>query len=166
MLSKWADRLDNVLVFLAGAVIIFMLTVTTISVIGRYFFNAPISDDLVINELLMVMIVFLPMAYVQRHDGHVYVTLFTDWLPKETRRKFELFGLVVGAIFVGIAAWATFTDFYAAYQSGAYMEGPLELPESPSRFAIFLGLALFFLRIVMGILSHLNIMSTDEEEAS
>ncbi len=153
MLEAIIRRLDNLLVFFSGVIIMLMLILTTVSVIGRYFFNMPVPNNLAITELLLVMVVYLPMAYVQRHGGHVFVTLFTDWLPPRIRKKFDVLGMTVGTIFIGTAAWATFTDSYAAYTVGAYMEGTLELPEWPFRFAISLGLALFCLRLIMEILS-------------
>ena len=143
-LFAWTDRL---LVLVAVSALIGMMLLTTVSVIGRRFFNSPIPDDLVMSEFLMVFVVFLPFSAVQAAREHVFVTIFTDWMSNRTKVIMETF--VVGFGIFTVISMAVFTDFFAAWSVGAYVEGPLELPESPARFAVFFGLAVFSLRLLV-----------------
>lgn len=128
---KYFDWLDRVLVWTAVLALTTMMLLTTVSVIGRRFFNAPIPDDLVMSEFLMVVVVFLPFSAVQAAREHVFVTIFTDWMSNKTKVVMETFGVLIGfGIFTTITL-AVFTDFYGAWLVGAYMDGPLELPEAP-----------------------------------
>ncbi|MCH7477512.1 MAG: TRAP transporter small permease [SAR324 cluster bacterium] len=145
-LFAWTDRL---LVLVAVSALIGMMLLTTVSVIGRRFFNSPIPDDLVMSEFLMVFVVFLPFSAVQAAREHVFVTIFTDWMSNRTKVIMETFGVVVGFGIFTVISMAVFTDFLAAWSVGAYVEGPLELPESPARFAVFFGLAVFSLRLLV-----------------
>ena len=135
MIDKIISAADRGLVFVAGIAILVMLIVTTVSVIGRYLFNAPIPDDVVINELLVVVLVFLPLAYVQRTKQHVHVTLVTDRFSLQKQLFFETFGNFVGLVVFSLISYATFLDFHQAYSVLAFNEGPLELPEYPSALA-------------------------------
>ncbi len=146
---KIFDWIDRVLVVVAEAALIVMMLLTTISVIGRYFFNAPIPDDLVMSEFLMVFVVFLPLSAVQAAREHVFVTIFTDWMSNRAKVVLETIGVVIGFCIFTIIAIATFTDFFAAWSVGAYTEGSLELPEAPPRFVLFFGLAVFSLRLLV-----------------
>jgi len=141
----WFDR-----VFVAGAmgILVIMMCLTTISVFGRYFFGAPIPDDLILSEHLMVFLVFLPFGAVQAAREHVFVTIFTEWLSNETKVVMETIGVIVGFIIFTIITCAVFTDFLQSWEVGAYSEGQLEVPESPTRFALFLGMALFSVRLL------------------
>ncbi|MFQ5829275.1 MAG: TRAP transporter small permease [Candidatus Methylomirabilia bacterium] len=145
--------IDRVLVVVAIGALILMMGITTVSVIGRKWFNSPIPDDLVMSEMLMVFVVFLPLSYVQLHREHVFVTLFTDWMPRAAQLALETLGLLVGFAIFGVLTAATFTDFYGAWSVGAYVDGPLELPEWPSRFVVFLGVLVFSVRLFVDLIA-------------
>lgn len=156
---KLFDWVDRIFVTVGVLALIAMMLLTTVSVIGRYLFNAPIPDDLVMNEFLMVAVVFLPLSAVQAAREHVFVTIFSEWMSNEKKVMLETVGVVVGFVVFTVMAFATFDDFYAAYEVGAYVEGPLELPESPARFVVFLGLAVFAVRLFLdAILSILALI--------
>jgi len=152
---KYLDLLDRVLVLIASGALIIMTLLTTISVFGRYLFNSPIPDDLVMSEFLMVFLVFLPQAAVQAAREHVFVTLFTDWMSNNTKVILETIGVAVGAIIFTIIALAAFDDFYRAWSVGAYVEGQLKLPEFPPRFIVFFGLAVFAVRLVIDLIQSI-----------
>ncbi len=145
---KILNWLDRIFVTTAMSVLVLMMSLTTISVIGRYFFSAPIPDDLIISEHLMVFLVFLPFGAVQAAREHVFVTIFTEWMSNNTKVVMETIGVVIGFFIFTIITCAVFTDFLAAWEVGAYSEGQLEVPESPARFAVFVGLALFAVRLL------------------
>jgi len=144
---KFLDWLDKLLVVVAVAALVIIMLLTTVSVFGRYFFAAPIPDDLVMSEMLIVFVAFLPLGYVQARREHVFVTIFTDWMPNSPKVVMETIGVVIGFIIFTTVAVAVFTDFHEAWKVGAYTEGPLELPEWPSRFIVFFGLAIFAIRL-------------------
>ncbi len=110
---KIFDGMDRVLV--AVAALIVMMLLTTVSVIGRYLFNAPIPDDLVMSEFLMVFMVFLPLSAVQAAREYVFVTIFTDWMSNNAKVMLETIGVMIGLFIFTIIAIAVFTDFFAAW---------------------------------------------------
>ena len=95
---KFFDVIDRGALWLSVCALLFIMSVTCISVIGRYFFNAPIPDDLVMSEFTMVVVAFLPMAAVQASREHVFVTIFSDWLPNRPKVAMELFGVYLGVV--------------------------------------------------------------------
>ena len=135
---KFFDLVDRGALWLSVIALLFITTMTCISVIGRYFFNAPVPDDLVMSEFTMVIVAFLPLAAVQAAREHVFVTIFSDWLPNRPKVAMELFGVYLGAITFTIVTCAVYTDFKQAFDVGAYEEGALEIPEAPFRFIVFL----------------------------
>lgn len=145
---KILDFIDQAAVVIAVVAIITMMLLVTVSVIGRYVLSMPVQGDLVLSEFLMVFVAFLPLSAVQASREHVFVTIFTDWMKNNAKVMLEEIGVVIGLIIFTILALATFTDFLHAWTFGTYTEGEIEFPEAPPRFVVFLGLALFALRLL------------------
>jgi len=143
------DWISRVLAYLAMGLLIFMMLFITVSVCGRYFFSQPIPDDLIIMQALLVVVVFLPFAYVQIEKAHLSVTILTDRMPPMGRFICEQFGLLIGIIFMAIVAAASFGDAQTAFNDGAIFEGTLEIPEWPARGSVFVGTGLLFLKLLV-----------------
>ncbi len=153
---KFFDMIDRIVVVIAVVALVTMMLMTTVSVIGRHFFAAPIPDDLVFSEMLMVFVVFLPFSAVQAAREHVFVTIFTEWMSNDTKVVMETIGVVVGLCIFTLVTCTVWTDFLDAYEVGAYVDGPLELPESPARFVAFFGLALFSIRLLIDAITSVG----------
>ena len=147
---------EKSLVLVAGMAIMLMLAITTLSVVGRYLLGAPIPDDVVMNEFLMVFVVFLPFAYVQSQREHIMVTLFTEKLSDRTNMTLDAFGFLLGFVFFAIMSYSAFFYFLDAWTTGNYMEGPLALPEWPVRFVFFVGVLVFTLRFAIDLIKTAN----------
>jgi len=163
---KFFDVIDRGALWLSVCALLFIMSVTCISVIGRYFFNSPIPDDLVMSEFTMVVVAFLPLAAVQASREHVFVTIFSDWLPNRPKVAMELFGVYLGVVIFTIVTCATYTDFKQAFDVGAYEEGALEVPEAPFRFIVFFGLLLFSIRLVLDAVVSTKGFFTGEAQAT
>ncbi len=148
-MTRTLQRLDQYAIWIAVAAVVSIMAITCISVASRYFLGRPVPDDLTISENLMILLVFLPLAAVQGSREHVFVTIFTDWMPNRVRVAMEIFGILVGIVFFGILTWASWVDFAHAYRVGEYTQGPLNIPHAPFKFVLFAGLFLFLVRLVV-----------------
>lgn len=151
-MRKLIDRLDRVLLACATVGMAAMMIMTGVSVLGRYFFNRPVPDDVVINQMLMVLIVFLPMAHVQKLRQHVTVTLFSDWLAPAGISRLEVFGRVLSLIFYGLLAATAFAATWKAYDISDIEYGELDLLTWPVHAAMTLGLVGFVLRLLLELI--------------
>lgn len=142
---------DRALVTLAALSLAVMMTMTAASALGRYLFNRPVPDDVIINQMLMVLIVFLPLAHVQKLRQHVSVTLFSDWLPQAGLRKLEGFGRFLSIIFFGLIGATAVAATLEAYHINDIEHGVLNLPTWPFHAAMALGLIGFVLRLLLEI---------------
>ena len=186
MLDRALQALDRVLVVISAIAMFVMLGITTASVIGRMLSKGlppcgpgqtdcgwiippklfvPIPDDIVMQELLIVFLVFLPFAYVQYLKQHVFVTLFTDYMPARAQSLCETLGNLIGFVFFCFLTVASYNDFYGAWEVKAYSEGVLELPEYPSRFAVFFAITIMTIRLALdSLVSVRHIISGEAPE--
>ncbi len=171
IIVKILEWFDSLLVAISVAAVAILMIHICISVTGRYLLNSPVPDDLVISEFLMVFIVFLPLSSVQAAREHVFVTIFTEWLPNRTKVLLETFGVFIGLFAFCVISFATYADFKHAWDYGSYVEGLWELVEWPAKFAVFFGIALFTLRLavdlvqsILGIVDGTAVATQSEED--
>lgn len=95
-LNRFMNAVDRWLILFAQLMLAVMVLITFVSVIGRTFLNTSVPDDLLIMELLMVVLVFLPLSWVQSLGAHLEVTVLTDFFPEAVQKALVSFGLFLG----------------------------------------------------------------------
>jgi TRAP-type C4-dicarboxylate transport system permease small subunit len=75
--------------------------------------------------------------------------MFTDHMSVRAKAIMETFGIVLGFVIFGIVAAAGYTHFAEGWEVGSYNDGVLDLPEWPARFVVFLGIAVFAVRLAL-----------------
>lgn len=144
------NAVDRVVVVIAQSLLAGMVLVTFVSVVGRTFFSSSVPDDLLMQEMLMVAIVFLPLSYVQSVGGHLEVTVLSDSLPRKIQALLTLLGLLLGVIAFGWMAYLAWVKAYDAYLSGVYaFSSVLYIPEWPAKMLIPIGLGWWCLRMAV-----------------
>jgi TRAP-type transport system small permease protein len=91
--------------YVGGAMILAMMVVTTIDVVGRYFFAKPLWGGFETTEILMGLVVFagMPMATARRE--HISIDLFDAMLSFRLRCWQAAIGDLVCAAIAGVLAW-------------------------------------------------------------
>ena len=143
--------LRSSLLAMAGLCLLAMAGIVTLSMIGREFFLLPIPDDLLLVGLLMVGVIALPAAVVERADGHIAVTVTTQWCGPEWRKGFDIFGKVLMLLFFGSISYAVALSLPYEFSSGAYLDGELEIPTWPAKTVFCLGFSVFSLELILSI---------------
>ena len=71
----------NLLSMVAGVMVAIMMFITTIDVIGRYFFNEPLFAAFEVTEILMGLLIFagLPLATAAREN--ITISVLTEMFP-------------------------------------------------------------------------------------
>ncbi|RAI01744.1 hypothetical protein DLJ53_10070 [Acuticoccus sediminis] len=139
--------LDRALADLAGAMLLAMMVMTVGSSLGRFLFSAPIPDMEAIAEMLLVAVVFLPLAYTQARREHVEVTLFTDPFPLRLRRVVIVAGWLVGLFGFAVLAYAMAKGALRAHATGDAYLGVNKILTWPARAVAVVGLVALLLRL-------------------
>lgn len=154
--------LEGAAVAVAGLSLLAMGGIVTASVIGRQAFLSPIPDDLVMIGLLMVCVIALPLAFIERHRGHIAVTVTTDWLGVRAQGALRALGaLAMGVFFGGIGVMVSL-KLPREISENTYYDGVLEIPTWPMKIVFALGIALFLIRLAVSFAGGIRTAITGE----
>lgn len=106
------------LAIFGGFVLVLMSISTVISVLGRYFFSAPIVGDSEIVKMLTGVAVSLCLPYCHMRYGNVIVDVFTAHAPTPIKASLDLLGSLLLALCAFLLAWQTSVGALDVYNSG------------------------------------------------
>ena len=122
-LPRPTDPVGRVLYEMARGLAIFggllacaMAMIVTISVIGRYFFNAPIPGDYDIVGILCGCAVFSFLPYCQLVRGNVVVDFFTSNAPDRVKSTLDAIGVVLYLVVMLLFTWRLFYGAIDLYE--------------------------------------------------
>lgn len=142
---------DRLLADIAGVALVGMMLMTVFSIVGRFLFSMPIPDVEAIDEMLLVAVVFLPLAFTQARREHVEVTLFTDHLRAAAIRRFVLAGCLIGLLAFALLAYAMGWGAYRAFVTGDAYLGINQIVTWPARAVAVVGLGALILRLALDL---------------
>jgi TRAP-type C4-dicarboxylate transport system permease small subunit len=130
------------LAFIGGLAIFVIMVVTSADVFLRYVFNAPLSSNVDITQMAMVVAVFCAIAYAGWTGGHIVVDVFTGLFPPAVSRVLAiLVDLVGAALMAGIAwhSWLAALD----YRDTGEVSFTILVPKYPFLIVVAVGSALY-----------------------
>lgn len=143
--------IENVLVLVAGFVVIVLMMVVTGDVISRSLFNYPLPNSYEYMELGMVFAVYLGASEVQRDKRHVAIDAISSRLPPRGQAAIEMLGCFIGLVLmIGIGYWGTLAA-WSSYVTGEYIGSVAHVPVLPARLALLVGVAVLSLRLILDI---------------
>lgn len=149
MVGKVLERVSTFVAWIGGVALILMMLHISVEVVARYIFNSPLHGTVeIVSAYYMVAVVFLPLAMIERLNGHIVVELLTQHLPR--RAQSILIGIValVSASYFAVFAWQTWGDALKKYAVGEQALGTVAITVWPTRFYLPIGCGLIVLVLV------------------
>ncbi len=128
-----------------------MVFLVTTDVAGRYFLNKPLPGTYELTQCLMIAIVFLPLAYVQRMRRHVAVEFVVSRLSAKVRLIFETTVLSLGIFLFGLLVWRSYWIATVSVEIAERSMGRVAWPYYPWRIILVLGVFLMLVRLVLDL---------------
>lgn len=148
ILERVADPLSRAMDGVGRVILALMVLLITSDVVLRYVFNRPIKGSYELIELMLVMIVFLGLAYTQMKREHIAVTLITEKLSPRAAAILESAAyLLCLAIFI-VITWQSVVRAEVLRADGTASD-LLSIPIYPFMWIVVFGsatLCLAFLR--------------------
>lgn len=147
--ERLLDRAIAVLLVVSGAALLLMMLHVSADVVLRYMVGLPIPDTIeTASYYYMILVVFLPLAFVERRSEHVEVELLVQVLSARLRNALYVAGRLFAVAVFGLLAYQSWLDaqYYAELRETP-MGSALEI--WPSRFALPIGFAFMVLALLL-----------------
>ncbi len=154
---------ENALVVVAGALVLFLMLYGTADVLSRWLFNRPLPSTYEYMELGMVAVVYLGVAQVQRLRGHIAVDFVNKYLPAGVNWTIELIGCLFGLLLTGAIVWWGAAAAWSSYLSGEYIGSVARVHVFPARVALLAGLVVLFLRLTLQLVEDAKRMGGGDQ---
>lgn len=97
-LSRW-------LASLACLALIFVTVLQFLDVVGRYFFNSPLTFAVELVQLGMGVLVLCGLAITTMERGHIAVDLIDTLVSGRIRKVLAAIAAICGFVFISLMAW-------------------------------------------------------------
>jgi TRAP-type C4-dicarboxylate transport system permease small subunit len=127
------------------------MILTVANVILRDFFEKPIMGTPELSEFMMVLVVFLALAWCAITRKHVKVELFTSRFSTRTQAILNGITLILALGIYIVITWQSALESMAVYDTTSL----LRIPHTPFYWSMTSGLGLFCLSILVLIIENI-----------
>jgi len=152
-MKKLLDRTDKFLIYLVGAMLIFLTLMIVMDVSMRFLFNKPIPASAEATELIIPYIAFGALAYTLAIGSHVRISLFTERTGPKARVFFEILASSVGLLFCAYLTYKAWRFFWECFIIQEEMLAIIKLPWWFGKFSMPLGYLFLTLRFLFNMLA-------------
>lgn len=156
ILRKASMSLGKATYLITAAAIALVCFLTIIDTVSRSIGTGSIALVFDLNESLIVVAAFLPLAFAQLSGDHVAFTALYSRMPKRIQDLSRLLGYLLALPLVGWITWVSLSAAVRSWQVAETRMGVSDLPVWPARLAVVVGMFAFFLTLVYGILAVIN----------
>lgn len=145
MVRKGLFTASNLFATIGAAIVLLMMLHIVLDITLR-FFNVPLKATIeIVQAWYMVPVAFLPLAYVEKINGHISVELLSQHMGKRTQELLVAGVSVLSALYFGAFAWRTGLDAIGKYEVGEVALGDVAIIVWPTRFILPAGCGLIVL---------------------
>jgi TRAP-type C4-dicarboxylate transport system permease small subunit len=155
-IDKGVHWVSSVLVYVSGACLFLMMSLTTIDVVGRYIFKHPLRGTMDFIEEGLVICAFAGWGYVTRQRQHIRADMINAILSKRWN------AIVGGACFIAslpmaiIMAWQTSAEAIKVQTIGTAVTGTIGVPIGPFFLFAGFGFCWFCVEMVFDIIRSIR----------
>jgi len=128
-----------------------LMVLTVANVILRDVFNKPIRGTPELSEFMMVIVIFLALAWCAVTRKHVRVDLIVSRFPSRVQAIVDSITLFATLGIFVIITWRSFLESMAVYDTTSL----LRLPHAPFYWIMTVGLAVFCLSIAVLLIENI-----------
>jgi TRAP-type C4-dicarboxylate transport system permease small subunit len=150
-LARWLHKINVIFGFVAAAAIAMMIISTTVDVSSRYIFNNPIAGVFELNEVLLVIAVFLTVCWTQESRGHTRVVLIMRRFSMRNAIKLDTLCWVLCFIFLAVIGWQSAKEALRSYEINEFRWGSVQMQIWWAKALVPMGCWLGCLQLVVDI---------------
>jgi TRAP-type C4-dicarboxylate transport system permease small subunit len=135
--------------YVAGIVLFCLMTLTCVDVVGRYFFNMPVTGGFELTEMMLASLIFFGLPLVTIRNDHIMVGLLDPVTPDWLLRIQHVVSCLVCAVATGYLAWRLWLragSMAAAGETTAQLK--LKIPYLTFTMSVLMGLTALALLVL------------------
>jgi len=160
-MKKIVDKIDT-LFTVVGMICLFSIAVIiAVDGLGRHFFHSPIVGAYVlVEQYLMVAMIFPVMSYTWASNGHISVNLFYDKMSQIFQNIVYLFTICCALFIIGLIGYTGIESTWDALIGRNTTSGLIRWPLWASFIWMPIGCAVFCLRLLVELITMLRHLSS------
>jgi TRAP-type C4-dicarboxylate transport system permease small subunit len=146
---QFADlHVNRVLTVAVGVLVFFCMILITFSITGRYLFGTPVPSTDEISETILVLVIFLPLAYIERQGGHLRIMFLYSRFSERWQNVCDILAKVLVLLLLSLMTWQTLLYALHSWACNEISWGTVSIPLWIPKFSIFFGCLLFSLHVL------------------
>ncbi|MFC1915958.1 TRAP transporter small permease subunit [Chloroflexota bacterium] len=146
---KAISAVSKYLLYIALGGIAISGLMTGVDVVARYIFNSPVPGVYQLQEMLLIAMIALPMAFCQQKGKHIRVDIFLSMFKGKARPAFELLTVIIALVLFALATYITAVSAWQSLLAKDYAEGLIRYPLWPAKTLIPIGTGSLCLRLIV-----------------
>ncbi|MBI5967625.1 MAG: TRAP transporter small permease [Deltaproteobacteria bacterium] len=142
------DKVSYVTGYIAGWVLVGIITLTMAEVVTRYILRQPLILCDEFGGYSLFAITFLGLAYCAKEKGHIRITFLVERLPSRLASWLRFFTLSLALVYIGVGSKISWdfliNSFNRNIKSNSWLMVPLKWPQ----MVLPIGMTLFSLILV------------------
>ena len=164
VILKVLDRIDKVFLQLSMLWLFIIMVILAIVGLLRQFFDSPIVGAyFLVENYLMVAMIFPAMGYTWAKRGHISITFVYDKFPETMKKISQLIFIILGLFIMGLILYTGYDRTLSAFINGNVTSGLVRWPLWLAYIWVPIGAGLFCIRLIVEFV--LNIASFFKKEA-
>lgn len=153
---QWYRRICMIFGFAAAAAIAIMILSTTLDTSLRYALNYPLPGVFELNEVLLVLVVFLGISWTQAERGHIRVVVLLRKLPIRRAVQVDILCWALCILFLGIMGVQSAREALRAYHINEFRWGSVQMPIWWAKALVPIGCWLTCGQLLMDIFANIG----------
>lgn len=158
-LDKQLVKLERFFALLSGLAVFSLMFLAAYSVGGRKFFASPMAGYVDWIEMLMPLIAFMGIAYVQRDGGHIRMDIVIGQLKGRVLWAAELLSVILILLLIVGLIWGSWAHFDRSFDFSRPLWSrdstiDIGLPVWPSKILVPVAFSVLCLRLLIQIWAY------------
>jgi TRAP-type C4-dicarboxylate transport system permease small subunit len=167
-ITRWYRYFCTFFGVIAGLAILVMILSTTIDTTLRYVFSRPIPGVFELNEVILVVCVFMGLAWTQIERGHIRVVLILRKLPPKWIVVVDLLVWVICFVLITFFGIQSAKEALHSFHIHEFRWGSVQMPIWWAKALVPIGFWMMSLQLIIDIwtdiyrlLGHLPLQISD-----
>ena len=147
-ISDAFDFVEKICFYVSALCAGLIMLMVSSDALARYVFNKPIMGVVeIVEEYLMVMVIFLAMSVTNKTGYHLKVELLERFIPQRMKKVIEPTIIVLNFSIIFLILVASWFSFVRAFKTGELSVGMVPYLLAPAYFFVPFGCALLCIRM-------------------